>query len=368
MRIIFTVINDLTYDQRMHRICSSLAGAGHEVTLTGRLLPDSLPLEKRPFAQKRLYCVFKKGFAFYAEYNIRLFFLLLFARYDAIGTVDLDTLPAGCLAARLRGKKRAFDAHEYFTEVPEVVDRPMVKAFWEWVGRFFLPYYRHAYTVGPALAAILGEKYRMHFEVIPNMPVKGPAPTPEYASVNPKIILYQGAVNEGRGIEAMLQAMQSLENVKLVLAGEGDLFISLQQMAQALNVLDRVQFLGYVKPDALKKLTANAWLGINLLEPRGLSYYYSLANKFFDCVQAGVPLLTMDFPEYRSLNAEHEVAILLEKAAPERIIEAINRLKNEGNGQYHSLRTQCLEAREKWNWENVEKRLLAFWENVELSA
>ena len=67
MTIIFTVTNDLTYDQRMHRICGTLAAAGHRVTLVGRALPGSVPLEEKVFYQKRLRCFFRKGFAFYAE-------------------------------------------------------------------------------------------------------------------------------------------------------------------------------------------------------------------------------------------------------------------------------------------------------------
>ncbi|MEO6760490.1 MAG: glycosyltransferase, partial [Saprospiraceae bacterium] len=159
MIIICTVTNDLTYDQRMQRICTSLAEQGYWVQLVGRQLPASIPLKSRPFEQKRLRCRFRKGFPFYAEYNLRLFFYLMTARYDAVCSVDLDTLGAGCLATLLRRKKRVFDAHEYFTEVPEVVHRPVVKAFWGLVAWCCLPFYRHAYTVGPALAEIFAKKY-----------------------------------------------------------------------------------------------------------------------------------------------------------------------------------------------------------------
>ena len=74
-RIYFTVTNDLTYDQRMHRICTSLAENGYDVTLVGFIKKDSVPLKKEKFRQKRLSCLFKKGKLFYAEYNTRLFFL-----------------------------------------------------------------------------------------------------------------------------------------------------------------------------------------------------------------------------------------------------------------------------------------------------
>lgn len=364
MRIILSVTNDLTYDQRMHRICGTLAANGHHVTLVGRALPGSKPLETMAFEQKRLTCFFRKGPLFYAEYNWKLFWLLLFARFDAVCSIDLDTLPAGCFASLIRRKKRVFDAHEYFTEVPEVVDRPFVKWVWEQIARLFLPFYRHAYTVGPALAQLFEEKYKLPFGVVRNVPIQSHSPSPPPTKVD-KIILYQGALNEGRGIEAMLEAMQHLDHVQFMLAGEGDLSEQLRKRSIELGVSDKVVFLGYVKPEDLKKHTAQAWLGLNLLENRGLSYYYSLANKFFDCVQATIPVLTMDFPEYRALNATHEVAILLHNLEPQHIAAAIRKL-TEDSANYEMLQQNCLLARESWNWDLEQKTLLAIWHQVEL--
>jgi len=367
MRIIFTVTNDLSYDQRMQRICGSLAENGHEVTLVGRVLATSIPLETRLFEQKRLQCWFKKGFPFYAEYNLRLFVFLLVARCDAVCSIDLDTLPAGCLATLIRRKKRVFDAHEYFTEVPEVVGRPFVRFFWETVARVCLPFYRHAYTVGPALARIFEQRYGLKFGVVRNMPLRTNELPPADSTLlknAPKMLLYQGALNEGRGIEALLLAMQNLENVQLVLAGEGDLSAKLRQMATDLQLGERVQFLGFVRPEQLKQLTSRAWLGLNLLENRGQSYFYSLANKFFDTVQAGIPMLTMDFPEYRDLNAQYEVAILLEKLDAESIAGAVRNLLND-RVLYEKLRQNCQIARRHWNWENEQQTLIEHWRAVE---
>lgn len=366
MKIIFTVTNDLSYDQRMQRICGTLAENGYAVTLIGRQLPGSIPLEISSFEQKRLHCFFKKGFPFYAEYNLRLFLYLLFARYDAVCSIDLDTLAAGCFASLIRRKKRVFDAHEYFTEVPEVVDRPFVKAFWSWVARICLPFYQHAYTVGPALAGIFEQKYGLKFEVIRNVPMMADSTLKKavgWPNTLPKRILYQGALNEGRGIEVMLEAMQKLENVQLVLAGEGDLSSVLRKQAEALGLNDRVLFLGYVKPAELRKLTAEAWLGLNLLENRGVSYYYSLANKFFDGVQAGVPILTMDFPEYKALNAQHEVAVLLPALTPETVAGAIHTLLAHPDS-YEELSQNCMEARTDWNWEREKTTLLEFYQKL----
>lgn len=367
MRIIFTVTNDLNYDQRMHRICGTLAANGHVVTLIGRTLSHSLPLEIKPFEQKRLFCFFKKGFPFYAEYNLRLFLYLLVGSYDAVCSIDLDSLPAGCFATLIRRKKRVFDAHEYFTEVPEVVDRPFVKAFWSRIAQICLPFYRYAYTVGPALAKLFESKYGLRFEVIRNVPLESTGAINQSNPLAPYTVLYQGALNEGRGIEAMLLAMQKLDKVQFVLAGEGDLSVRLRQMADDLGLGNRVVFLGYVKPDALKKCSAEAWLGLNLLENRGLSYYYSLANKFFDGVQAGVPVLTMDFPEYKALNNTHEVAILLKELKPESIVQAVQSLQKHPE-RYRHLQQNCLVARRIWNWEQEQVTLLKLWHKVELGT
>ena len=400
MTIILTVTNDLTYDQRMQRICTSLAAHGYTVELVGRQRPASVPLTSQPFAQKRLRCRFERGFAFYAEYNLRLFAYLLVARYDAVCSIDLDTLAAGCGATLLRRKKRVFDAHEYFTEVPEVVHRPVVRAFWGLVARLCLPFYRHAYTVGPALAEIFAEKYGLAFKVVrntpqppPRPPVQGgsrierdntiitsieniddtdlhqPSPTAELGQSPPftgglgGAVLYQGALNAGRGLEAAIAAMQQVDNVQLWLAGEGDLSVELRQLAGQLGVQEKVHFLGFVRPEALKTHTAQAWLGLNLLENCGLSYYYSLANKYFDYVQAGVPVLTMDFPEYRALNAQHEVALLLDELSPARVAAAIRRLRDD-EGLYARLQGACAAAGGVWTWEEDEKVLLEVWQAV----
>ena len=362
MRIIFTVTNDLTYDQRMQRICTSLTAHGYTVELVGRQRRESVPLRTQSFSQKRLRCWFQKGFTFYAEYNLRLFFYLLFARYEAVCSIDLDTLAAGCFASLLRRKQRVFDAHEYFTEVPEVVDRPFVRAFWGLVARICLPFYRYAYTVGPGLAEIFEKEYHLPFVVVRNTPKISRAIKKEKS--NSLIVLYQGALNEGRGLETVISAMQLIDNVQLWLAGEGDLSIELRQLAVQLGVQYKVCFLGFVRPEELKKLTAQAWVGLNLLENRGLSYYYSLANKFFDYVQAEVPVLTMNFPEYRDLNASHEVALLLNELSPDVVAAAILRLREE-KGLYEKLQNGCAHAREVWTWEEDEKALLEVWRKVE---
>ncbi len=357
--LIATVTNDLTFDRRMQRICRTLATNGYAVTLVGRELPNSKPLATEPFKQHRLRCWFNKGKLFYLEFNIRLWWYLLWQKADLVCAIDLDTIVPCFVVGKWKGWKRIYDAHEYFSEVPEVVHRPMVKKVWEWVGKIFIPKANLAYTVGPALAEIFATRYHISFHSIRNVPDEATkAPTPTETGY----LLYQGALNKGRGLEALLTAMQHI-NLKLKIAGEGDLSSELREMAKSLGVADKVEFLGFVKPADLPELTAGAWLGLNLLENMGLSYYYSLANKCFDYIQAEVPALHMDFPEYRSLVEKYPVAILLKELSPEAIVNAVNTLQLDGP-RYNALVSECKQVKKNFTWQLEAQKLLTLYRDI----
>jgi glycosyltransferase involved in cell wall biosynthesis len=355
-RIVFTVTNDLTYDRRMQRICSTLAEEGFDVLLIGRKLANSLPLTTKNYKEARIQCFFNKGKLFYIEYNKRLFWKLLFTRADIYSAIDLDTLAPNVLIAMLKGKKVVFDAHEYFSEVPEVVDRPKVKRIWEWVARTFIPKVNAAYTVGPALAGIFEQLYKVPFETVMNVP-----PLKEGHSSSPagKYLLYQGALNKGRGLECLIDAMAEID-LPLKIAGEGDLSEELRKRVRARELQDKIEFLGFVKPDDLPALTQGAFVGLNLLEHMGQSYYFSLANKFFDYIHAGVPTLNMDFPEYRSLNDQYKVSLLLHKLDTKSIIDAVNHLIKDPD-LYNRLSENCHLAKKELNWQKEQRKLVTLY-------
>lgn len=358
-----TVTNDLSQDQRMIRICSTLQAAGYQVTLVGRQLPHSLPLVDHPFRQHRLRCRFHAGKLFYLEYNLRLLYYLFRQRTTIINAVDLDTLLPGYLISRLQSSICVYDAHEYFTEVPEVIRRPRVQRLWAALADWIIPSLQHAYTVGPALAELMSERYGTPFSVVRNVPYRQSAPS---AKVVPeeKIIFYQGMLNEGRGLEAAILAIEQLPpNFVLHIAGTGDLEKQLHQLVQDNQLQDRVRFLGFVPPAQLPVLTEKAWLGLNLLENTGLSYYYSLANKTFDYIQFGVPALHMDFPEYRALHDQYDTFELVTDLEVDTIASSIQGLINNPD-RYAQLQYNNLQAAKFLTWEEEEKKLLAVYNGL----
>jgi hypothetical protein len=385
-RLLFTVTTDLSYDQRMQRICGSLAQAGYNVALVGWQRETSVALTPQLYTQHRLRGWFQSGKLFYLEYNIRLFWYLLRQRADAWACADLDAALPTWARARLGGQPFAYDAHELFTEVPEVVGRPRVQRLWQWVENFIVPRAQLCYTVGPALAQLFAQRQPgSTFAVVRNVPVSEYqlASNNEQAatdnqkvtssSLPPTTLLYQGALNVGRGLAQLLDAMP-LVPARLVICGEGDCSAALRAQARQLGLLaataaypaGQVEFRGYVLPAALRQLTAQATVGIMLLENTGLSYYYSLANKFFDYVQAGIPQLCIDFPEYRALNAQHEVAVLVPDLAPATLAAALARLLPGGQpgAHYQRLAANCRRARVEWSWQQEEKILVGLYQNL----
>lgn len=344
----------------MQRICSSLVAAGHDVKLIGVNRKDSAELSEQTFKQKRVSVLFQQGKLFYLEYNVRLFFILLFTRSDVYYGVDLDTILPNYFVSKLKNKKCVYDAHEIFPEVPEVVNRRGVKKMWERVEGFSVRRIKNLLTVSDGLKDYFKVKYGKEFMVVRNLPLRNKK-VPATSSTE-KIIFYQGALNVGRGLNEMILAMHQLD-ATLVLCGEGDLSAALRALVAKENLADKIIFKGKLKPDDLRRETENCYLGINLLENRGQSYYLSLANKFFDYIQSGKPSLNMNFPEYKKLNDEYHVGLLLDDLKTETIVNSCNKLLNDYD-LYAQLKSNCLLAADDLFWEKEEKIIISFFKNI----
>ena len=358
-RIVFTVTTDLSYDQRMIRICTSLANAGYMVLLVGRKTATSIPLSKQPFKQKRINCLFEKGILFYAEYNIRLFFCLLFAKMDCIGAIDLDTILPCYLISGLKKTTRVYDAHELFCEMKEVVSRPVIYRIWKRIEKFAVPAFKHGYTVNQPIANEFKNMYGLHYEVIRNIALLKPIAT---HIKKEKFILYQGAVNEGRCFESLIPAFKNI-NATLVICGDGNFMQQARQLVSENGLTQKVIFKGRITPDALNLITQEAYIGITLFENTGLNNYYSLGNRFFDYLHAGIPQLCVNYPVYKEINDPLPVAVLIDDLSSENIAAQLNNLL-ENEVFYKTLQQNCLALRATLNWQQEEKKLIQFYNNI----
>lgn len=344
----------------MQRICTSLSNAGYQVVLVGRQLKKSKPLQAQPFTQKRLPCFFTKGFLFYAEYNLRLLFFLLFTKANALCAIDLDTILPNYIASFITGKPRVYDAHELFTELIEVVTRPRVHKSWLAVERFVVPRFQHGYTVNLFIKEELKRRYQVDYQIVRNMPLKKEITVlQKYPRFT---VLYQGAVNEGRSFKTLIPAMQQVD-ANLLICGNGNYFTQVQNLIQQYGVEDKVTLMGAVLPNELKNITPKCHVGVTIFESEGLNQYYSLANRFFDYMMAGVPQICANYPEYAHINNQYGFAYMIKDVQPQTIATALNNLLND-NVLYQQLQANCTIANEQLNWQQEEKTLIQFWNTI----
>lgn len=341
------------------RICTSLANAGYDVELVGRSHKSSKPISEKPFRQKRLAIGPDKGKMMYFLYWVRLFFYLLFQKADVLCAIDLDTILPVYFVSKIRGIRRVYDAHELFTEMQEVVTRPREKKMWDWIEKFTVPKFPAGYTIGECYADVFKEKYGVQYSIVRNATILRPFSVPAKPD---KYILYQGAVNVGRCFEFLIPAMQHID-MPLIICGAGNFYDEAIALTKQYNLEHKITFKGYVPPQELKGFTEKAWVGITLFEAVGPSNRLSMANRFFDYMHSGVPQLCMAYPEYEKVNANFELAYLIEEPSIDNIAKALSTLIY--NEDYHQeLQKNAMKAREVYNWQEEEKRLISVYENL----
>ncbi len=362
-RVIISVTNDLATDQRVDRVCNTLVKMGFDVLLVGRIRKQSLPLKPRQYRVKRMRLLFSKGLCFYAEYNIRLFFFLLFHKAHLLVSNDLDTLLANYLASGIRRLPLVHDCHEYFRGVPELNGRPGTIRAWKMIEDHIFPKLRSVYAVNASIADIYRKEYRNEIRVIRNVPVR----KTNIAAKNRvdlgipadhKIILYQGAVNVDRGLEEAIRAMKFVtEKACLLIIGSGDVMDQLKILSVQEGVSDKVIFTGPIALEDLHEYTLMAELGLSIEKDVSLNYHFCLPNKFLDYIQARVPVLVSPLPEMKAIVEKYGIGEMIESHDPQYLATKFDSLLSHDK-KVSFFRDNLQKAAAALCWENEEQELM----------
>ena len=359
---IVSVTNDLTTDQRVHRTCTALSGLGYRVVLVGRHLRHSKPLAPRSYATERMRLLFDKGPLFYAEYNLSLFFYLLLRKADLIVTNDLDTLPAGWFASVLKRIPVVHDCHEYFRGVPELVGRRFTARVWKYFEDLIFPKLKYIMAVNESIASIYSNEYKKPVKVMRNVPFrKEPCNRDKTGipgvSAENKVIMYQGAVNIGRGLEEAVLAMkETRKEANLVIAGIGDISRKLEEMVKQEGLAERVIFLGQVPFQELHQYTCCADIGLSIEKDLGINYQNCLPNKFLDYIQARVPVLVSPFHEMKQVVEKYDIGEFITGHEPAYLAERFNAMLGNETALAR-YREGAGRAAQELCWENESKVL-----------
>lgn len=361
-KVIVSVINDLVTDQRVARTCSVLHDLNYEVLLVGRKKRDSPPLPEREYHCKRMKLLFEHGPQFYFFFNLRLFFVLLFNKADILFANDLDTLWPNYVVSNLKGIPLIYDSHEIFCEVPELKSHPTKKRIWEKIESGIVPQLDYCLTVNQSIAAYFTDKYNVLFQFVRNIPDYSKMEVVKSRSdlnlpIDKKIIILQGAgINIQRGAEELVEAFQYLSNEYLLLIiGSGDVIHQLKTNTVKFNLKDKVKFINKIPAKELRHYTANADLGVTIDKDTNLNYHFSLPNKVFDYLHAGIPILASRLPEIENIVKTYNVGTFIENHDPKHIAERIHEFLS--SAEYLNSKANTKFAADENNWKTEKQKL-----------
>jgi glycosyltransferase involved in cell wall biosynthesis len=305
---------------------------GFEVLLVGRKLKNSLPLKDQPYKTLRMRLLFTKGPLFYTEYNKRLFLLLLFRKADLLVSNDLDTLLPNYMISKIKKVPLVYDSHEYFTEVPELVHRKRIQNIWKGIEQRIFPKLKNVITVNDSIAELYENEYGLRPKVVRNIPksnkINITKTREELGLPSDKFILIlQGSgINIDRGTEEMVEAMTYIGKAVLLIVGGGDVIEILKRKADKLAINDKVIFKPKQHYHELMQYTANADLGLTLDKDTNLNYRFSLPNKLFDYIHAGIPILASPLPEIKKIIDRYKIGDFIPSHDPKLIAQKVNEI------------------------------------------
>ena len=369
-RVIVSVINDLVTDQRVNKSCLTLQKMGYEVLLVGRKQRKSPPMDDRPYGTKRMKLLFEKGPLFYAEYNTRLFFFLLFHKANLLLSNDLDTALPNFFISRLKRIRMIYDSHEYFTETPELVGRSRVQKVWKRIEDFVVPRLKEMITVWDSIAELFEQKYGVRCHVVRNIPPRSALPNKgDKQALNlpedKHLLVLQGSgINIQRGAEELVEAMQYLEDCCLMVIGGGDVLPTLKQMTSDLHIEGRVRFFPRMPYQQMMAYTQLAELGFVLDKDTNLNYRFCLPNKLFDFIQAGVPVVASELVEVGKIIKKYDIGLFIPDHDPKSIAATIRQGLDDTD---HRLIWQkgLTQAAEELCWENEQQTLIEIYKHYE---
>lgn len=369
-KVIISVVSDLVTDQRVNRAALTLQSKGMEVILVGRSLKKSLPVDKRPYKTMRLKCWFEKGPLFYAVYNLRLLFYLLFNKADIYLSNDLDTLAANFIASRLKNVRLVYDSHEYFTEVPELVSRPFIRSIWLKIEQWIFPHLSDVMTVNDSIAGFYEAKYNVPVKVVRNLPISADLSKPTMnrkqwgIPEEARVFLFQGAgINIDRGAEESIDAISLVPGAVLVFIGGGDVIQQLKNKVKSKGIEGKVFFIPKQPFNELIRFTHMADFGLTLDKSSNLNYKYSLPNKLFDYIQACLPVLATDLHEVKNIIEKYDVGLITSSCDPQILAGKMIDMMSD-TARFARWKKNLKFAAAELCWEKEQQKFLALFSDV----
>jgi len=363
-KVLITFLGNIDYDTRCHNLYNTLMANGFYVSFTGF---DWLTKDFKSVQGEITIHKLQKGFlslSFYLKFIWHIKLALFSSRAKIFFAEDIYTLPFAVIFGKLKRVKIIYDSRELFGFLAGLKERKFVQSFWKTVEKIFIKHVDHIITTGDMDSEVLKEMYGVtNTVVLRNLPhYYKPVQQTDLRTLlgiskDKKILLYQGVILKGRGIEKIFNLLLEMPGFVFVIVGGGEYENFYKNLAVKLKVIDQVFFIGKFSQEDLPKLTPSADVGIALIENISKSYYYALPNKLFEYIMAEVPVIVSNLPQMKEIVDKHNVGFVVDPDNKDEIITAIKNLTSD-EVQNKKIKQNCKIASEELNWENEIGNLL----------
>jgi glycosyltransferase involved in cell wall biosynthesis len=378
-RVTMLLRNPFTHDSRVEKEARSLARAGYRVTVVAegrqdlpeRELRDDVSIMRVPRGAARLPGLRMR------EYRTRLVEALADSEPDVLHAHDSDALGA---VADVAGERRipfVYDAHELWlgqeNRGRSALYHALFKAYYWWLQRRLVPRAAAVLTVSEPIRDRLASTYRVPVSLVPNYPeLEDTPPAPRSLRTlladpipsNAPIVLYLGGVQPGRGLEELVSALPEVPDAVLVCLGVTDRPRSLVALAEERGVAGRLRPVPPVPSEEVIGWAASATVGVALATPISENNRFSLPNKLFQCMAAGIPVLANDFPHVRAIVEDAGAGLCVDPTDSSAIAAALRRLLADPAAAAEMGRRGAAAVRDRYHWGVSERALLEVYARI----
>ncbi len=373
--VLLPIITQLATDYRCYKVAKTLKKYGY----APHILCDMPDLELGPMwdgfkitpLTKRSHLVgFLKAFILFNLNSIPHFWN---KKNHAIIVEDYPALFTAALIGWLRKIPVIFDSHELTLETPGVNSGYLRKKFWQLWHNLGIKLLNRVVVVSPLYQQQLQKHFpAKSFFMLPNVPFrhsqsKSPADThrqtyePRTIHDSNKIqLIFIGHIRPDANLFNVIQAIRLLPKFHLTIIGDGPLLASIKNATDQWGMQNRIRFTGTLPHDAIRPYLKKAHIGIDALNPNNKSVDYTWANKSFEYIQTGIPVLLGNTAGYRSLVASHNIGVLADPASPESIRNGLHTITKS----YSKFTAICKEASKTLCWDAFEENFIRFFEGA----
>ena len=363
-KVLITFLGNINYDTRCKNLYDTLTANNYDVEFIGfDWMTQGFVETQANISIHKL----KKGFlslSFYLKF-IWLLKLKLF-KIDAsiIFAEDIYTLPFVVFLGKLKRAKIYYDSRELFGYLAGLKDKKLKQLFWKWTEKFFIRKADYVIVTGPMDGDFLKKDYALkNIILLRNLPryykpeLKLDLHSHLRINKSQKIILYQGVLLKGRGIEKVFSVLNELPDHIFLIIGGGEYEEYYRKLANEMNLTNRIIFLGKLTQEELPKINASADVGVSLIENLSISYYHALPNKLFEYIMADIPVIVSNLPQMKEIVEKYDVGYVVEFDNKDELLLAIKKLSDDPD-LHESKKQNCYIASQELNWEKEVVTLL----------